>query len=268
MKRRQARFGLGLTPWLAGLVFCVGCTHIDHHGKCPPPGDCVGYPNGLCAGYYPTCWRMWPAECPSCPVEPAPVAVPGPGVPAFSPSDEFPDNDYLTPEGGAPPAAAPQTPPPAIPQLPPPPRAAGRRPQPIRSRPVPRVEDSTSAGPPPRPMAAATVRAEARRPYAANETADLPAVRVVSEVRPLPPVQDAPAVRQANRIRVAPVEWGQLIAELPSAKIADPRPPQPAVPNAPLVVPTGPAVRPAQPQAAPPGSVSQPAVRAAAPIRR
>lgn len=266
MKRRQARFGWGLTPWLAGLALCVGCTHVDHHGKCPPAGDCVGYPSGLCAGYYPTCWRMWPAECPSCPVEPAPVAVPGPGVPAATPSDSIPE--YLVPEDAAPPpAAAPQTPSPAIPQLPPTPRAAGRRPQPIRSRPVPRVEDSTSVGPPPRPMAAATVRAEAR-PDLASVMADLPAVRVVSEVRPLPPVQDAPAVRQANRIRVAPVEWGQLIAELPSARMAAPRPPQPAAPIAPVVVPTGPAVRPPQRQAAPPGSVPEPAVRAAQPIRR
>ncbi|HJT36248.1 MAG TPA: hypothetical protein VJ783_29775, partial [Pirellulales bacterium] len=99
MKRRQARFGLGLTPWLSGLVLCVGCTHVDHHGKCPPAGDCVGYPSGLCAGYYPTCWRLWPAECPSCPVEPAPVAVSGPGVPAVTPSDSVPE--YLVPEDAA-----------------------------------------------------------------------------------------------------------------------------------------------------------------------
>jgi hypothetical protein len=26
------------------------------------------YPCGPCAGYFPTCWKRWPAECPGCPV--------------------------------------------------------------------------------------------------------------------------------------------------------------------------------------------------------
>jgi hypothetical protein len=27
------------------------------------------YPCGPCAGYFPTCWKMWPEACPSCPVQ-------------------------------------------------------------------------------------------------------------------------------------------------------------------------------------------------------
>jgi hypothetical protein len=26
------------------------------------------YPCGPCAGYFPTCWKMWPEACPNCPV--------------------------------------------------------------------------------------------------------------------------------------------------------------------------------------------------------
>ncbi|MEX2118210.1 MAG: hypothetical protein WD847_01265 [Pirellulales bacterium] len=60
--------------------------------------DCVAYPDSTCFGYYPTCWRPWPAECPPCEVigpfmEPAPPEqvemVPLPRVQA-PPHDEGP----------------------------------------------------------------------------------------------------------------------------------------------------------------------------------
>lgn len=255
-----------LAPWLAVLALCLGCAHVDHHGKCPPAGDCVGYPSGLCAGYYPTCWRLWPAECPSCPVEPAPVVVPGPAVPPLAPTESVPGGDYFDPQAAPPPPATrPQTPP-AVPKLPAP-RAAGRRSQPIRSRPVPRIEDSTSVGPPPRPLAQTAFRTEVGGRRNLNEGPSSPAVRVVSEVRPLPPVQDVPAVRPAaSRILVAPLEWGRLIAELPTAGTVESRPPQLRSPTAPLLAPSGPAVRAAERK--PPQTSVQPAVRAAEPVRR
>ena len=72
-----------LALWLALVL--GGCTS---HAKKKTSGhdcyDCVVCPAGVCGGYYPTCWRMWPAECPQCPVLPGsvmPTIVPTPAPP-------------------------------------------------------------------------------------------------------------------------------------------------------------------------------------------
>ncbi|HEX5446122.1 MAG TPA: hypothetical protein VFW87_20005 [Pirellulales bacterium] len=252
-------------------MLSLGCSHVDHHGKCPPPGDCVGYPTGLCAGYYPTCWRLWPAECPSCPVEPASVAVPVSPPPGEAAPVVVPDEGYLAPEQAPPPEIQPPAPPTSshVPSLP----RAGRRLQPIRSRPVPRVDDSTSAGPPPRPIAQAAPRAEPALD-AASETTPRQltaptAVRVVAEVRPLPPVQEVPAVRPAAvRVSPAPMEWGRLVAELPSAKPIGPPTSAPPGPVMPSITPLQPAVRPVPRREPELDAAFRPTVRAAGSVRR
>ncbi|HEX7449285.1 MAG TPA: hypothetical protein VF306_17150 [Pirellulales bacterium] len=266
LRRRGIRW---FASCLSGLTLVVGCSHVDHHGKCPPAGDCVGYPSGLCAGYYPTCWRLWPAECPSCPVEPAAVAVPAAAPPPLSAPIEVPEDGYLSPEQVSPtPEIEPRPAPPTTSAAPGSPRA-GRRLQPIRSRPVPRVDDSTSAGPPPRPIAQAAPHAEPAVGMTASEIPHATAVRVVAEVRSLPPVQEVPAVRPAaTRVSPPPADWGRLIAELPSAKPIEPAAPAiigPVMPKSPSAQP---AVRPVQRKAIAPEPTFQPTVRAVGPVRR
>lgn len=58
-------------------LIITGCTAHATKKKCPPHDlhDCVICPTGLCGGFYPTCWRLWPADCPTCPVEPATAPV-------------------------------------------------------------------------------------------------------------------------------------------------------------------------------------------------
>lgn len=75
-----------LAIWLA--VGAAGCSMHASKKKCPPhDGDCVILPTGLCGGYYPTCWRIWPAECPACPVSADGAPMPGP-TPVFQPPVE------------------------------------------------------------------------------------------------------------------------------------------------------------------------------------
>lgn len=74
-RRRDSRLaGRALN---ACVVCCLslivaGCASHATKKKCPPHDghDCVICPTGFCGGYYPTCWRMWPADCPTCPPEP------------------------------------------------------------------------------------------------------------------------------------------------------------------------------------------------------
>ena len=81
--------------WLAFLA-AAGC----HAPPAIKSTYCVCTPNGPCGGYYSTCWREWPLECPSCPpmteaVNVAPSeAAPGEAVPPPSPPQlqEFPDD--------------------------------------------------------------------------------------------------------------------------------------------------------------------------------
>lgn len=51
--------------YLACLALTAsGCLH---HAPAMQPTRCICVPNGPCGGFFSTCWRQWPAECPSCP---------------------------------------------------------------------------------------------------------------------------------------------------------------------------------------------------------
>lgn len=116
------------------LVFCAtlacsaalagGCASHGHpaakHSAAQKPAC---YPCGPCAGYFPTCWKMWPDACPSCPIDggegfvTAPLleeAVPLPptGEEIIRPYDEpRPEQMPLSPaDGGSPDADLPKTP--------------------------------------------------------------------------------------------------------------------------------------------------------------
>ena len=93
-----------------------------------PPLCCPKYPGNICDcksyGYYPTCWRFWPACGPSCP-PPIPQALIG--IPGQPPSNTLPAPTQL-PNGPNAPAQMPpaQVPPassvyarPSIPDQPP-----------------------------------------------------------------------------------------------------------------------------------------------------
>jgi hypothetical protein len=96
----------------------------------------------MCFGYYPTCWRPWPLECPPCPpfaLEPAgaeiikPPHLPGPAVaPGVAPTPDsilVPPLDQETEPPLAPPDGLPPgtTPPPALPDNVPEGGASSRR---------------------------------------------------------------------------------------------------------------------------------------------
>jgi len=50
---------------LLALTSAAGCA--CYHAHCfADDHPWVGSPS-VCFGYYPTCWRPWPAECPPCP---------------------------------------------------------------------------------------------------------------------------------------------------------------------------------------------------------
>lgn len=87
---RASRGPVQTTAWLA-LLLSLAVTGCTSHAKKKATGhdcyDCVVCPTGLCGGYYPTCWRMWPAECPACPVSADGAPVPGP-TPVFEPPVE------------------------------------------------------------------------------------------------------------------------------------------------------------------------------------
>jgi hypothetical protein len=87
---RLASCGRGRLPvavCMAALALLVaGCAKSTRRTT-NPCEDCVMLPRGICAGYYPTCWRLWPSECPTCPLasdQPAtPMSAP-PGMPGKS----------------------------------------------------------------------------------------------------------------------------------------------------------------------------------------
>lgn len=94
-----------LLSWL--MAASGGCATHGHpapkHADTQRPAC---YPCGPCAGYFPTCWRIWPAECPNCPVyageeviiaDPAGEGLAPAGVPAPPPTgDEIipPNGEY------------------------------------------------------------------------------------------------------------------------------------------------------------------------------
>ena len=82
--------GLALAAALAGWALLPnGCASHGHgaakHAASQKPAC---YPCGPCAGYFPTCWKMWPEECGSCPI-----------YGAERPAMESPEAQALPPEG-------------------------------------------------------------------------------------------------------------------------------------------------------------------------
>lgn len=95
--------GLLICGILLTVAFSGGCSH-GHYGmtNCPPIATPVCYPQGMCSGYFPTCWRRWPDECPGCPVDvplrAEPQQKPEEAEPLFSPPGrQQEDSDLLMP---------------------------------------------------------------------------------------------------------------------------------------------------------------------------
>jgi len=95
----------GFIPMQVGLripkavIACLSLLALGTAGcacPCPwcAPTACPGWQSysgigNSCFGYYPTCWRMWSPECPSCPSYAAPEPLPteiAPQQPAEPPS--------------------------------------------------------------------------------------------------------------------------------------------------------------------------------------
>jgi hypothetical protein len=81
---RQA-MGRQSVAWQAvacvALTLAAGCAGVVGHKHSDRP-DCVCFPRGACAGFYSTCWRLWPEECASCPVSGGPIIPDGQPLPA------------------------------------------------------------------------------------------------------------------------------------------------------------------------------------------
>lgn len=78
---------------LAVLALAGGC-----HAPAQPPlksTACVCAPHGPCAGFFSTCWRQWPSQCPMCPpqMEPTDImpAMPASGEPIPAPAPRPPE---------------------------------------------------------------------------------------------------------------------------------------------------------------------------------
>lgn len=52
---------------IAALTYVVLLAMTGCHTPAMRPTKCVCTPNGPCGGFFPTCWRQWPAECAMCP---------------------------------------------------------------------------------------------------------------------------------------------------------------------------------------------------------
>ena len=120
---RLAACGRGRLPLVACMaaltLLVAGCAKSTRRTT-NPCENCVMLPRGMCAGYYPTCWRLWPSECPTCPlasehpgaptVPTAPLPVGGESLPV-APSREETMPVPPVPLDGIPPAGSPQLPP-------------------------------------------------------------------------------------------------------------------------------------------------------------
>lgn len=112
------RWRLPVVTCLAAFaVLAAGCAKSTRRAT-NPCEDCIILPRGVCAGYYPTCWRLWPSECPTCPLaseQPAtptsaPLPMPGESLPV-GPTREETMPVPPRPLDGAAPTGAPQLPP-------------------------------------------------------------------------------------------------------------------------------------------------------------
>jgi len=109
--------------WLAALLplLAAGCC-AGYHNHSGQAASCEAgpgwYETPLCFGFYSTCWRPWPEECPSCPSFALPQAaeqvLPGPAAPA--PAQPMAPMPELTPPQPMPQPSPPM--PPAAPPMP------------------------------------------------------------------------------------------------------------------------------------------------------
>ncbi len=116
----------GNVPIKAAGIDLVCC------GVCKPRAT---GPTNSCYGYYPTCWRTWPAECGPCAPPPALCEVPAPTVvppsPPSKPEKVIPTSEKLP--------AAPATPKAII-------LAVHGVPVPVPATPIPRLPPPSAAG--------------------------------------------------------------------------------------------------------------------------
>lgn len=91
-------------------MLIAGCAKTAHRSN--PCAECVTWPRGICAGYYPTCWRLWPGECPTCPLpidqQLVPAGLPAPPLPGGEQLPNAPLSEEAMP---APPQPAGESPP-------------------------------------------------------------------------------------------------------------------------------------------------------------
>ncbi len=107
LRVRASGCNAAMAAALTCIILTTGCSARHCH---PAPQKPACYPSGPCAGYFPTCWRMWPEECPSCPVYGLDeVALPG------QPMETVPlpptGVEVIGPSRGAQPEEAPMLPP-------------------------------------------------------------------------------------------------------------------------------------------------------------
>lgn len=220
------------------LMLVAGCAGVvgHKHGERP---DCVCFPRGACAGYYSTCWRLWPEECATCPVSGGPVV---PGGPLLTPGPFTAPGEPAMPANGAGPGELISPPePPKIRAPLSPPDSAGSRSAPAATAPSnvasalasthaqPVVaSDRTAPGAGPKPAVKSNAPS---RPVIKSFTVPAKDVAVAPTRSAAPaPVNSiaastkrirlAPATRLALDAPAMPAAWEERIA----AKSAAPRP--------------------------------------------
>jgi hypothetical protein len=88
-----------VVAWLSAAYFALAlstghahagtwCDFFQSHCHAPRFWKPACPPSGPCWGYYPTCWRPWPADCPACP-------------PLFTEGSPYALEPRLAPSGGA-----------------------------------------------------------------------------------------------------------------------------------------------------------------------
>ena len=142
MKHLLAKGWRGLVIAALPLPALIGCAH-NHTGRaasCEIPPECYDTP--LCFGYYSTCWRPWPEECPNCP---------SPSMPP--PTEQVVPPPPLTVEP-LPPRPMPEIPEPGAQQpmqVTPMPAPMGPMPAPMGPLPMQPAPPTNSPQPPPNP---------------------------------------------------------------------------------------------------------------------
>lgn len=224
------------------LMLAAGCAGVvgHKHGERP---DCVCFPRGACAGYYSTCWRLWPEECASCPVSGGPVV---PGASLLTPGPyTAPGEPAMPANGGGPGELITPPEPPKIraPLLPP--DATGSRtgsavrsrarlarvpaPSPTRPTTVPlstaapeQPKPAAKPNPPSRPVIKSFSVPPAKDVASAEMKTATAAPANNSVATPIKSIATAPSGRMALDAPAVPTAWEERIAQNTSAAAAQP----------------------------------------------